>query len=193
MIEIIIAVLGVLLGSGISFFLVNSKNNGKAKLIIEEAQKNAEQIKKEKILQAKERFIELKSDHEKVIIKKNNDIYNWSEVEFEQEEKAHHTRRGFELLYRNLIEYGRGKEATLEYLQQYGVHVQLAITEVSGYIEHVNTLIKSGEILTSLHLEDFLDEMKDKYAKNSDEVSKKLFGTTDITNKEYMTLIGEEK
>ena len=35
--------------------------------------------------------------------------------------------------------------------------------------------------------------MKDKYAKNSDEVSKKLFGTTDITNKEYMTLIGEEK
>ncbi|MBT5749741.1 MAG: DUF3552 domain-containing protein, partial [Flavobacteriales bacterium] len=76
MIEIIIAVLGVLLGSGISFFLVNSKNNGKAKLIIEEAQKNAEQIKKEKILQAKERFIELKSDHEKVIIKKNNDINN---------------------------------------------------------------------------------------------------------------------
>ena len=126
-------------------------------------------------------------------IKKNNDIYNWSEVEFEQEEKAHHTRRGFELLYRNLIEYGRGKEATLEYLQQYGVHVQLAITEVSGYIEHVNTLIKSGEILTSLHLEDFLDEMKDKYSNNADEVSKKLFGTTDITNKEYMTLIGEEK
>ena len=126
-------------------------------------------------------------------IKKNNDIDNWSEVEFEQEEKAHHTRRGFEMLYRNLIEYGRGKEATLEYLQQYGVHVQLAITEVSGYIEHVNTLIKSGEILTSLHLEDFLDEMKDKYAKNSDEVSKKLFGTTDITNKEYMTLIGEGK
>ena len=126
-------------------------------------------------------------------IKKNNDIDNWSEAEFEQEEKAHHTRRGFEMLYRNLIEYGRGKEATLEYMQQYGVHVQLAITEVSGYIEHVNTLIKSGEILTSLHLEDFLDEMKDKYSNNADEVSKKLFGTTDITNKEYMTLIGEAK
>ena len=44
-------------------------------------------------------------------IKKTNDIDNWSEAEFEQEEKAHHTRRGFELLYRNLIEYGRGKEA----------------------------------------------------------------------------------
>ena len=76
MIEIIIAVLGFLVGVGIAFFVVNNKNNGKAKLIILEAQKNAEQIKKEKILQAKEKFIELKSEHEKVIIKKNNDINN---------------------------------------------------------------------------------------------------------------------
>ena len=60
MIEIIIAVVGILIGGGIAFFVVNSKNNDKAKLIIVEAQKNAEQIKKEKILQAKEKFIELK-------------------------------------------------------------------------------------------------------------------------------------
>ena len=76
MIEIIPAVVGILIGGGIAFFVVNSKNNGKAKLIIVEAEKNAEQIKKEKILQAKEKFIELKSEHEKVINKKNNDINN---------------------------------------------------------------------------------------------------------------------
>ena len=76
MLEIIIAVVGILVGVGIAFFVVNIKNNGKAKLIIVEAQKNAEQIKKEKILQAKEKFIELKSEHEKVINKKNNDINN---------------------------------------------------------------------------------------------------------------------
>ena len=74
--EIIIAVVSVLFGGGIAFFVINNKNNGKANLIIEEAKKNAEQIKKEKILQAKEKFIELKSEHEKVIIKKNNDINN---------------------------------------------------------------------------------------------------------------------
>jgi ribonuclease Y len=73
---IIIAVVGILIGGGIAFFVVNGKNNGKAKLIIVEAEKNAEQIKKEKILQAKEKFIELKSEHEKVINKKNNDINN---------------------------------------------------------------------------------------------------------------------
>jgi hypothetical protein len=122
-------------------------------------------------------------------IKKKNDIDNWSEAEFEQEEKAHHTRRGFELLYRNLIEYGRGKEATLEYLQQYGVHVQIAIAEVTGYITLVNDLVARGDKITSLHLEDFLDDMKDKYSNSADEVSKRLYGTSDITNKEYMTVI----
>lgn len=76
MIEIIIAIVGLVLGGGISFFILNNKNSGKAKLIIEEAKNNAEQIKKEKILQAKEKFIELKSEHEKVINKKNNDINN---------------------------------------------------------------------------------------------------------------------
>jgi uncharacterized membrane protein len=81
----------------------------------------------------------------------------------------------------------------LEYLQQYGVHVQLAIAEVTGYITLVNKLVASGDKITSLHLEDFLDEMKDKYSKNADEVSKRLFGKSDITNKEYMTLIGEGK
>jgi hypothetical protein len=126
-------------------------------------------------------------------IKKNNDIDNWGEAEFEQEEKAHHTRRGFELLYRNLIEYGRGKEASLEYLQQYGVHAQIAIAEVTGYITLVNDIVARGEKITSLHLEDFLDEMKDKYSSNADEVSKRLFGKSDITNKKYMTLIGEGK
>jgi hypothetical protein len=126
-------------------------------------------------------------------IKKNNDIDNWSEEDFEQEEKAHHTRRGFELLYRNLIEYGRGKEASLEYLQQYGVHAQIAIAEVTGYITLVNELVARGDKITSLHLEDFLDEMKDKYSSSANEVSKRLFGKSDITNKEYMTLIGEGK
>ena len=76
MIEIIIAVVSVSFGGGLTLFVVNGKNNSNAKLIIDEAKKNAEQIKKEKILQAKEKFIELKSEHEKVIIKKNNDINN---------------------------------------------------------------------------------------------------------------------
>ena len=76
MIEIIIGVVGLSIGSIGAFFVVNNVNSSKAKLIIEDAKKEAEQIRKEKLLQAKEKFIELKAEHEKDIIKKNNDINN---------------------------------------------------------------------------------------------------------------------
>ena len=31
---------------------------------------------------------------------------------------------------------GRVSTSTIEYMQQYGVHPQVAMTEVSGYIQH---------------------------------------------------------
>jgi hypothetical protein len=119
-------------------------------------------------------------------IMSNNKIKDWTEEDFENEEKGHHVRRGFEMLYRNLVEYSRAKEATLEYLQQYGVHAQVAITEVSGYITHASNLIKEKRILDATHLENFLDEMKDKYVNNADKISNRLFGRDGIINKAYM-------
>ena len=77
MIEIIIlGLVALIVGGSIAFLVLNGKNKGKANAIISEANKEAEQIKKEKLLQAKEKFIELKSEHEKVINKKNNEINN---------------------------------------------------------------------------------------------------------------------
>ena len=74
--EIIIGLVGLIIGGGLTFFLLDVKKKGKADLIIQEANKEAEQIKKEKLLQAKEKFIELKAEHEKEIAKKNKDINN---------------------------------------------------------------------------------------------------------------------
>jgi len=119
-------------------------------------------------------------------IMSNNNMKDWNEEEFENEEKGHHVRRGFEMLYRNLVEFSRAKEATLEYLQQYGVHAQMAIAEVSGYITFVNELIKEKRILDATHLENFLDEMKNKYVHNADKISNRLFGRDGIINKSYM-------
>ncbi len=115
-----------------------------------------------------------------------NNMKDWNEEDFENDEKKHHVRRGFEMLYRNMIEYGRGKEATLEYLQQYGVHCQMAIAEVNGYINYANNLIQKEQALTSSHIENFLDEMRDKYVHNADIVSSRLFGRDGIINKAYM-------
>mgnify|MGYP001392802537 FL=1 len=77
--EIVIGIIGALVGAFFYYLLINIKNKSKSNLIIEDAKKEAEQIRKEKILQAKEKFIELKAEHEKEIVKKNNDINNASQ------------------------------------------------------------------------------------------------------------------
>ena len=81
---IIFSLISVFTGVSLGIFLQRAKNNRKkmtatneATEIVYQAKRDAERIKGEKLLQAKERFIELKSDHEKVIFqreKKASDI-----------------------------------------------------------------------------------------------------------------------
>ena len=72
---IIIGIVGIVLGAVLGYLFSKSSLNSKAKFILDDAQKNAdnliekatvqaESIKKEKQLQAKEKFLELKSQHD---------------------------------------------------------------------------------------------------------------------------------
>ena len=122
-------------------------------------------------------------------MKENFGIEDWSEEEFEASEKKHHVRRGFELMYRNLLDGGRASTSTIEYMQQYGVHPQVGFVEVQGYISVVNELIAKQQIPHSNHLEEFLDAMADKYYKESDKTTERIFGKTDITNTDIVSLI----
>jgi len=126
-------------------------------------------------------------------IKEKNGIDDWDEEEFEKEEKRHHVRRGFELMYRNLMDGGRASTATIEYMQQYGVHPQAGLTEVQGYIAHTANKIKNGQIPHSNELEEFLDQMGDKYYKNADATTERIYGKTDVFNTEYMNLLESKK
>ena len=119
-------------------------------------------------------------------IKANNGIEDWDEEAYEREEKRHHVRRGFELMYRNLLDGSRAQTATIEYLQQYGVHPQVALTEVSGYVKYTAERIAKAELMHSNDLEDFLDQMADKYCANVDKTAERLFGKSDFINPEYM-------
>ena len=76
MIEIIVGVVCLIIGGFGVYIYLNTRDLKKSKNLLLQARKEAEQIKKEKILQAKEKFIELKSEHEKIINKKNNEINN---------------------------------------------------------------------------------------------------------------------
>ena len=88
---IIFSIVSIFTGVSIGIFLQRAKNNrqrvtaiNEAKEIVDQAKREAERIKSEKLLQAKERFIELKSDHEKVIFQREKKA---SDIEIQIREK----------------------------------------------------------------------------------------------------------
>lgn len=71
---IIIGTSGLIVGGVITGFLLRKTIEKKSENILKEAQEKAEVIKRDKILQAKEKFLQLKSDHEKVINERNSSV-----------------------------------------------------------------------------------------------------------------------
>ncbi len=62
---------GLILGALGAFMAIKKSNENKANNIVKEAEAEAEVIKKDKILQAKEKFLQLKTEHEKTINDRN--------------------------------------------------------------------------------------------------------------------------
>ncbi|HBF87990.1 MAG TPA: ribonuclease Y [Bacteroidales bacterium] len=71
LISIIVGIIALMGGGVISYFVWNSALDKRKKAIVREAETEAEVIKKDKILQAKEKFLQLKSEHEKAINERN--------------------------------------------------------------------------------------------------------------------------
>jgi ribonuclease Y len=71
---IIIAPISLAVGGILTYLLYQMILRRRSTNIIKEAESEAEVIKKDKILQAKEKFLQLKSEHEKVINEKNQRI-----------------------------------------------------------------------------------------------------------------------
>lgn len=65
--EVLFVIIGIAVGGGGVYFLQNSLLKKKKELILQEAEAEAENMKKDKILQAKEKFLKLKEEHEEVI------------------------------------------------------------------------------------------------------------------------------
>ena len=124
-------------------------------------------------------------------IKENNGIEDWDEEQFEREEKRYHVRRGFELMYRNLMDGGRASTSTIEYMQQYGVHPQVGLAEVQAYMNSVTDRMNKGEMPHANDLEEFLDAIADKYWTNANATTERIYGKKDISNTDYMKLVAK--
>ena len=104
--EIIYAISGFLGGGILSYFMWDKALHSKKQKIVTEAEAEGEVIKKDKILQAKEKFLQLKSDHEEYINEKNIKVNNF-EAKLKQRETGINQRR--EELNRNIKDFETSK------------------------------------------------------------------------------------
>lgn len=84
---VIIAMVALGLGAVIMFIINRSILSSQAKEIIKEAEANAEVLKKDRILEAKEKFIQLKAEHEKEVANRNQQVL-LLENKFKQKEQS---------------------------------------------------------------------------------------------------------
>jgi ribonuclease Y len=84
---VIIAMLALGVGAGVMFILNSTLLKKRAGQILIEAEQKAENIKKEKSLEAKEKFIQLKAEHDKEILSRNQQLLN-QENKMKQKEQS---------------------------------------------------------------------------------------------------------
>lgn len=116
-IPLIYGIAGILVGSGFTFFIVKVLMKSKSRRIIQEANIEAEVIKKDKILQAKEKFFQLKTEHEKMINEKTNKLI-LSENKFRQKE----------IVLSQKIEENKREKVEIDVIRE-NLQVQLGVIE----------------------------------------------------------------
>ena len=138
---------GVIVGLIIARFSEKSKDNKildatkkESNALIKEAKVEAEALKKDKILQAKEKFIELKSEHEKVIFsrekkisdveKRTRDKESQIQSEVDKTKRLNTSLEQKENDYNNKLEYLDKKED--EVSKQHKRHIDL-LEQISGF------------------------------------------------------------
>ncbi|APD07369.1 ribonuclease [Flavobacteriaceae bacterium UJ101] len=145
-ISIIIGILvGLVIGLGIAYTLLKntirkssqdliSKSESKAKGIVRDAQKDAETIKKEKILQAKEKFIELKAKHEQSVNQREKKMVDAEKRIKDKEHKLNEDLKNNKRVTADL------EKKTKDYNNRLDV-LKIRQEEVEGaYKEHVEAL-----------------------------------------------------
>ncbi len=179
-----ITIIGVVGGIAIGYVIAKILEKNKASDIIKkahktasgrikEANKEAESIKKDKILQAKERFIELKSEHEKVILarekkisdveKRMRDKESQLSSELDKNKKLNKQVLAKESDYNHRIEFLEKKQAEVEKIHKRQVEqleVLSGISAEDAKKELVASLKDEAKSDAMSYVQDILEEAK---------------------------------
>ena len=120
---LVAALTGVALGGGITYFLLNNVLKSKKEGILSEAAKEGETIKEKKILQAKEKFFEMKNQHENEVRERNKKIQ-------QAEDKIKQRERDLSQQTENYKRKEKDLDATRENLQRQTENTQRKASEL---------------------------------------------------------------
>ncbi|MES2394921.1 MAG: ribonuclease Y [Bacteroidota bacterium] len=171
--SITVALVGLVLGAIIAFLVIKKSNEGKATNIVKDAEAKAEVIKTDKILQAKEKFLQLKAEHEKVINEKNQNILQ-AETRIKQKEqslsqKQEQTQRKdaeLEAVKKNLthqLELVNAKQAEVDKFHRRQVEqleVLSGMKAEDAKAQLVESLKAEAKTAAMAHIKDIVEEAK---------------------------------
>ncbi|UCG28999.1 MAG: DUF3552 domain-containing protein, partial [Bacteroidales bacterium] len=160
-------------GGFLSYVIWQKALRNKSEAIIKEAETEAEVIRKDKILQAKEKFLQLKADHEKIINEKNSRLAV-AESKFRQRETAlsqrmeenQRARKEVEAIRENLnVQIGlvEKKNEELSKLHKQQVEQLEAISALSGdeaKAQLIESLKEEAKTEAMSYVNEIMDEAK---------------------------------
>ncbi len=191
MVEYIIGGIAGFVGGGIlAYFIWDNAIKSKKKKILGEAQTEGEVIKKDKILQAKEKFLQLKSDHEKYINEKNGKIAGF-ENKLKQRETSinqnredlnrkvkefESTKREVEAIRENLNAQIRVIESKNEELEKLHRQQVDQLEEISGMSaeDAKSQLIESLKEEAKTEAMSYVNEIVEEAKQNANKEAKKI-------------------
>jgi len=112
---------------------------------------------------------------------------NWDERDAEEDEIKHHIRQAFRQAHRDVVSTGRISLGNMEYMEQYGIHIQTAQKVIQDYVAEEDKMIAKGNFPSVNRLYAFLDRMVDTFHDAHKDVLARI-GIKELIKDEYLYL-----
>ena len=112
---------------------------------------------------------------------------NWDEKDAELAEIDHHIKQAFRQAHRDMVNTGRIGLGNMEYLEQYGIHIQTATKIIADYIASEDEMISEGKLPTVRHLYAFLDRMAETFHDAHKDVMNRI-GIKELIKEDFLYL-----
>ena len=111
----------------------------------------------------------------------------WDERDAEIAEIDHHIKQAFRQAHRDVVQTGSITGGNMEYLEQYGIHIQTATKIIRDYASSEEVMIAEGKMPTVEHLYAFLDRMALQF-NDSHKLVMRRIGIKDLIKDDFLYL-----